>query len=741
MSKTSHTENIATTLAEIFGFHSFREHQEDVVRAILGGNDAFAVMPTGGGKSLCYQLPARMLDGVCVVVSPLISLMKDQVDAARTNGLNAAALNSAISQTERNEIGDALRRGELDLLYISPERFGTDHFIERLKTLNISFFAIDEAHCISEWGHDFRPDYLALSRIVEEFPSVPIAAFTATATTRVATDIVTRLALRKPHLVRASFNRPNLIYRVERKQNIDDQLRRFVADHNGESGIIYRTSRKKVEMTAAMLKSHGFSAMAYHAGMQDVDRHSAQEAFRRDECSIIVATIAFGMGIDKSNVRYVVHADLPKNIEGYYQETGRAGRDGEPAECVLFFSLQDSVILSKFADEIEDAAARDVAKAQLRSMIRFADQDGCRRAALLNYFGESYTQPSCDGCDYCLDEVEREDATIPAQKILSAIVRTGERFGAGHICDIVLGANTEKVRSFHHDELPTFGVGRDKSNAYWRAVVNSLTSQNFLITDDPARPVLKLTDEARAILKGARTFQMVTHRETTRSHSAHTFTSLGVFGERVFQALRSLRKEIALADDLPPYLVFSDKSLVEMAFYLPQNENEFLSISGVGRSKLERYGTSFLAAIRKICDADPEASARSRQPLTAANKVSEPRPQRSASAITPTIVETQQLFEQGFSITEIAERRKFSASTILSHIEQLAESGYLFPVERFFVPERLAEIAAWFRAGEVDLVTDFRLKPAVEASGGDLDYDEARLARIFLRTEQAKSVE
>ena len=611
------TDNLSKPLADIFGFHAFRPHQEEIVRAILGGQDVFAVMPTGGGKSLCYQLPARLLDGVCVVVSPLISLMKDQVDAARTNGLRAGTLNSSISVPERNEIGAALRRGEMDLLYISPERFNSEHFIERLKTLKISFFAIDEAHCISEWGHDFRPDYLALSRIVEEFPGVPLAAFTATATQRVADDIVNRLKLRKPLMVRASFNRPNLFYRVEMKQRIDDQLRRFVENRKGESGIIYRTSRKKVDTTAALLKASGFSARPYHAGMSDTDRHSAQEAFSRDECSIIVATIAFGMGIDKSNVRYVVHADLPKNIEGYYQETGRAGRDGEPASCVLFYGRQDSVVLSKFADEIEDPTAKEIAKTQLRQMIRFAEQEECRRAALLKYFGETYPKAACEGCDYCADEIEREDATIPAQKILSAIYRTNERFGAIHVCDIVCGANTEKIRDFKHDQLPTFGVGKDRQKSYWRAVVDALLSQKILTVEDPAVPILKLTDEARLILKSKRTFfmvkQQITSQKSSRDKEKPLQEQLSPFGEEVFQTLRFLRKGIAEAENLPPFVVFSDRSLREMSQYLPRNENEFLQINGVGQSKWERYGERFLNAIR-LCLGENPAEAEKGKP-------------------------------------------------------------------------------------------------------------------------------
>ncbi|MDR1964735.1 MAG: DNA helicase RecQ, partial [Planctomycetaceae bacterium] len=555
-----HSEQIDSILSSVFGFRSFRPHQEEIVRAILGGRDVFAVMPTGGGKSLCYQLPARLMDGVCVVVSPLISLMKDQVDAARLNGLNAGTLNSTISATEKHEVGAALRQNMLDLLYISPERFNSEYFIERLKTLKIAFFAVDEAHCISEWGHDFRPDYLALSKIVHEFPGIPVTAFTATATPRVATDIVTRLGLRNPHLTRASFNRPNLFYRVVRKQNLDEQLLTFLAGHAGESGIIYRSSRKKVELTAEMLQSYGISARPYHAGMSDVDRHAAQEAFSRDECLIIVATIAFGMGIDKSNVRFVIHADLPKNIEGYYQETGRSGRDGEQAECTLFFGRQDIAQQLHFVDEIEDEHARGIAKEQLRQKIHLAEHNSCRRTMLLKYFGEDFSTTNCNGCDICVDDHEWEDATIPAQKILSAIYRTKELFGAVHLTDVLVGANTEKIRQFKHDLLPTYGAGKDKSKNYWRTVIDALMGQKIILVENPTRPVLKLTEEAWFILRGQKKFQMIKQQEihsdkTGASSFYDTKTQIDdmkPFSEPLFARLREIRTELARAENVPP---------------------------------------------------------------------------------------------------------------------------------------------------------------------------------------------
>jgi len=598
-------------LSEIFGFRSFRPHQEEIVRAILDNQDVFAVMPTGGGKSLCYQLPAHIKTGVCVVVSPLISLMKDQVDAANANGLRAGTLNSMTTATERQKVGDAIRSGQLDLLYVSPERFNTDLFIERLKTIDIAFFAIDEAHCISEWGHDFRPDYLALSRIVPEFPNIPVAAFTATATPQVAKDIVNRLALRSPHLTRASFNRANLFYAVQPKIDADRQIFEFLQDRlqnrgGGESGIIYRTTRKNVEATAEYLRAKGLTARPYHAGMEDRERIEVQEAFRRDECPIIVATIAFGMGIDKSNVRFVIHGDLPKNIEGYYQETGRAGRDGEPARCLLLFGRQDIVTHKFFANQIEDANVKEIAFTQLQQMIRFADHDGCRRAGVLAYFGEPFPGANCNACDICCGDVERTDATIEAQKALSAMHRTGGRFGAGHITDILVGANTEKIRERKHDQLPTYGVGKEHDKKYWRSLIDALLAQGLASIDDPQYPTPRVTDKGWQVLRKECTFQMIRSAPSKKSKAKPKGGSVEQYSEGLFEHLREIRVDLARAGNVPPYVVFSDRSLHEMSAYFPTTPEEFLQISGVGKHKLEVYGQPFLDAIAQYVTEHPD---------------------------------------------------------------------------------------------------------------------------------------
>ena len=724
-----------TALAEIFGFRSFRPHQEEIVRAILDGRDAFAVMPTGGGKSLCYQLPAHIKKGVCVVVSPLISLMKDQVDAANANGLRAGTLNSMTTAEERNRVGSAIRSGELDLLYVSPERFNTDLFIERLKTIDLAFFAIDEAHCISEWGHDFRPDYLALSRIVSEFPNIPVAAFTATATPQVADDIVNRLALRSPHLTRASFNRANLFYSVQAKIDADRQILEFLQDRQQnrggrESGIIYRTTRKNVEATAEYLRAKGLAARAYHAGMEDRERIEVQEAFRRDECPIIVATIAFGMGIDKSNVRFVVHGDLPKNLEGYYQETGRAGRDGEPARCLLLFGRRDVATHSHFIKQVEDEHVQRIAWSQLDQMIHFAEHDGCRRVGILKYFGEPFPDANCNACDICCGEVERTDATIEAQKALSAMHRTGGRFGAGHIADILVGANTEKIRERGHHQLPTYGVGREHDKRHWRSVIDALLAQGLASIDDPQYPTPRVTDTGWKVLRKESPFQMIRSAPSKKSKARTAGGSVERYSEGLFEHLREIRVDLARAGNVPPYVVFSDRSLHEMAAYFPTTPEEFLQISGVGKHKLDVYGQPFLDAISGYTSEHPDEYAA---------RLALPTPEERDKAVEREYAEkpmtteraTLQLLIEGKALDEICTIRKLKWSTVISHLDTLVNAGIAVPYKPNIAPERLEQIAEWFQQANT-----WNLTPVVELSAGGLDYEEARLARIVLRQRQ-----
>ncbi len=586
------------TLKTVFGFQSFRPNQEFIIQSVLDRQDVFAVMPTGGGKSLCYQLPAKMMQGTAVVISPLISLMKDQVDAALENGISAAFMNSSLNAQEIADIYRMLKYNKIKLLYIAPERFAMSHFLETLKTVSISLFAIDEAHCVSEWGHDFRPDYLSLSVIPKIFPDVPIAAFTATATRRVQEDIIGKIGLRSPQIVRASFDRPNLFYEVKRKEKTDLQILEFLGGHSGEPGIIYRATRDSVMGTADFLVSKGIKALPYHAGLTADERNNNQEAFNKDEASVIVATIAFGMGIDKSNIRFIIHADLPKNIESYYQETGRAGRDGEPAHCILFFGRGDIPKIRYFIDQITDDQERSIAMEKLNQTVGFAIHNVCRRRQLLSFFGEDYPSDNCGACDICSGSVEQIDITMDAQIIMSAMSRTQQRFGTGHIVDIVTGADTKRVRELQHDKIKTYGAGKQKDKKHWRFIVDELLAQCLIRQDGDRYPVLKLTQKGSDVLYGNDQVSAL-QREEPKKKQPIKGSEADRFDKDLFERLRTLRKNMADEQQVPPYIIFSDKTLHEMCRHYPVSLSDMIRISGVGDVKLERYGIYFVREIEK----------------------------------------------------------------------------------------------------------------------------------------------
>ncbi|MFP4418110.1 MAG: DNA helicase RecQ [Chitinispirillaceae bacterium] len=583
------------TLHKLFGFSSFRTGQEQIVKAILEGTDVFAVMPTGGGKSLCYQLPACMLPGTCIVISPLIALMKDQVDNAVNNGIAAAFLNSSQSVTEQRDILSSIQRGELKLLYMAPERLLMDRYASVIDKLPKSFFAIDEAHCISEWGHDFRPDYLQLSVLSRRYPDIPIAAFTATATQRVQDDIIAKMNLRTPYRYRASFDRPNLFYEVVPKTNPLRQIGRFIAQRPHQAGIVYRTSRKSVESTVDYLQSIGINALAYHAGLGDEIRKKHQERFNKDDVSVIVATIAFGMGIDKSNVRFVVHGDLPKNMENYYQETGRSGRDGDPAHCLLLFGRGDIPKIRFFIDQVENDRERSRLIDALNKIVSFAGIHACRRKQILGYFGEVYKKENCKTCDVCTQSAEIIDVTIEAQMLLSTIYRTRNRFGRTHIIDVVCGADNKKIRDFGHDRLSCYAVGKHKPKVFWRQLIDTLLASGHIVQSDSKFPVIQLSDKAAPVLFKKEKVIMLKQQMTKPKKKAASESK--DYSQSLFDKLRELRMDLARAQNIPPYIVFSDKTLREMASKYPITPTDMYGISGVGARKMEQYGEAFINAI------------------------------------------------------------------------------------------------------------------------------------------------
>ncbi|MEY3276080.1 MAG: hypothetical protein RL153_1346 [Verrucomicrobiota bacterium] len=598
-------EPLEGTLRRVFGYHAFRPLQREIIQDSLAGRDVFALLPTGGGKSLCFQLPALRRPGLTVVISPLIALMKDQVDALRANGVGAACLNSSLDDAARREAWRRLHRGEIRLLYVAPERLFAGTMLEELARWQLGAVAVDEAHCISEWGHDFRPEYRQLSQLRERFPTVPFLALTATATQRVREDIVRQLHLRDPATYVASFNRPNLTYRIEAKGQTADRIARLARARKGEAGIVYCASRNATEALAERLVKEGVKALPYHAGLTPETRAANQERFLRDEVQVMCATIAFGMGINKPNVRFVLHHDLPKNIEGYYQETGRAGRDGLPSECILYFSPGDVAKQIAFIDEKTDENERAVASAQLRQMVHYAESAGCRRVSLLGYFGETFPPGGCGACDNCLSPREDYDGTVHAQKFLSCAYRVRQKsgfdVGLNHLVAILTGSEAEGVLRWQHHTLSTFGIGKEMGRNEWGAIGRELVRLGLLQQAPGQMPTVSLTAEGLAALRERRTVRLTKPRETPKASVPRSSTPSGSIAcdEVLFEKLRRLRKRLADEQGVPPYIVFGDVSLRHMARDYPTTERDLLAVPGVGETKLRVYGDEFLGEIQE----------------------------------------------------------------------------------------------------------------------------------------------
>jgi ATP-dependent DNA helicase RecQ len=705
---------LLAALKKYFGYTSFRPHQFEIICDAMAGRDAFALLPTGGGKSLCFQLPAVLREGLTVVVSPLIALMKDQVDQLTASGVAATFLNSSLTPDEGRARLRGLHNNSYKLLYVAPERLMLSGFLDDLRKWKPNLIAIDEAHCISEWGHDFRPVYRQLPMVRDQFPETPLMALTATATERVRADIVQLLRLREPGIHIGSFNRANLLYRVEPRNDAYAQVVRLIRERPNESGIIYCQSRKTAESLAHELASENISALPYHAGLSQEERTRNQESFLRDETKIICATIAFGMGINKSNVRFVIHRDLPKNIEGYYQETGRAGRDGLPSECVLLFNAGDVVKHTMFIEE-KQGDEKVIAREQLNQIVHYAESAECRRAHLLRYFAEEFPGDNCGACDNCLAPRERYDATIPAQKFLSCVYRIRERtgfpMGMAHVIAVLSGSNAEKIRQLNHDQLSTYGIGKDIPKEEWQLIGRELVRLGFVAQNAERMNALELTADGRAVLKERRAVQLT--KQVALKKQAARVGDIAC-DEPLFEELRALRKKIADERAVPAYVIFADTALRYMARLYPTDRAAFGSVPGVGAAKLNEFAEPFTNLIREFLATH---SKQTFGPIEV-KRESPPRPQK----ITETIRETLRLFRAGRLPEQIAEGRDMAESTIFGHLATAISCGERIDLSLLLSPEQQKEIRA-----ALDKYPGPFLAPVKESLGEKYSYGHVRL--------------
>jgi ATP-dependent DNA helicase RecQ len=715
-----HVNHLESTLKEFFGYDSFRPGQRDIIEAALQKRDLLAIMPTGAGKSLCFQLPALLQPGLMVVVSPLIALMQDQVDALVDNGIGATFLNSSLDREAMRSRQSDILSGKIKLLYAAPERLVNDNFLPFLDhvnaTVGISGFAIDEAHCVSEWGHDFRPEYRRLNFLRQRYPDIPMLAFTATATARVQQDILSQLRLQQPHRYLASFNRPNLYYEVRKREKKSyGQLLQSIREQQGGSGIIYCISRRKVDEVAARLQRDRIAALPYHAGLDAQQRAENQTRFIRDDVQIIVATIAFGMGINKPDVRFVFHYELPRNLEGYYQESGRAGRDGEPSNCILFFSFADIPRLEYLIDQKPDDTERRIARQQMQQVLDYAEGTDCRRTIQLGYFGEQFPG-DCGGCDNCCNPPPIEDWTVEAQKFLSCVARCQQRFGTSHIVDVLRGSQNQKVKKYGHDRLSTHGIGKDHSAEEWKMLVRSLLHQGLVNETTDGFRVLFLNDKSWEVLRHQRSVKIAVPRRSGGRAIAQT-SDTAIAAELLFDELRHLRKQLADEQNVPPYVIFPDSSLRAMAQQQPTTLNQFGGVSGVGAVKLQRYGQTFVDRICQFLALQPHP------PDTPTIQ-----PQ---DGLTDTQAHTLHLYRQGLTVAEIAAHRNLRNTTIIRHLSESIEAGEPIDLDRLVPPERQAEILKVMPTHGDRSLTQIR-----EHLGPDYSFDEIRLVRGVWRQQQ-----
>jgi ATP-dependent DNA helicase RecQ len=715
------TTTPASILKNVFGYDQFRPFQQEIITNVLNKKDTLAIMPTGGGKSLCYQIPGLIFPGLTVVVSPLIALMKDQVEQLHELGVRALFLNSSLPFEEYQENMRQVQSGRSKLLYVAPETLLTPRLFNLLDNTPFDCLTIDEAHCISEWGHDFRPEYRRLVEVRNRFPKAVCLALTATATRRVREDIKANLHFEDSNEFVASFNRENLLIEVIPKSNPSRQTLQFIQRFPNQSGIIYCFSRRQVDDLATTLTSKGYSARPYHAGLTDAERKENQELFIQDDVQIIVATIAFGMGINKPNVRFILHHDLPKSIESYYQEIGRAGRDGLPAYCLLLYSYADAQKLKYFINQ-KEGLERQVAYEHLNALTRYADSDVCRRVPLLAYFGEKYTNENCGMCDSCLSgEKNLVDITIPVQKFLSCVKRSGELFGAIHVIDILLGTNNEKVLKFGHQHLSTYGIGKDLTKKQWLHISRQLV-QRGMLTQDNRYGSLKVTPKAVEVLRGNEKFLGILEAEKTVAPNVEKALAVE-HDHALFEILRQKRKNLADAAHVPPYVIFSDKTLIEMATYYPTSQNGMKKIFGVGSRKLTKYGQIFIDVIAKYCNENHLVEGR--RPGT---KTSMESPGKERE---PRHLQVGEAFNAGASVQELMEQFNVQEGTIINHLSKYILDGHSLRSDEFFtLPDLPDELCQRVMEAFKSLGVDY-LKPIYESLDGAVTYDDLKILRLI----------
>ncbi len=723
------TEQALQVLQNVFGYDEFRSHQEAIIGNVLCGNDTLAIMPTGGGKSVCYQIPALIFPGLTLVISPLISLMEDQVDQLQALGVEAALLNSTLTSSEYQNTVSRVHSGAIKLLYMAPETLMLERTQHLMTALRIDCLTIDEAHCISEWGHDFRPEYRQLAEVRRRFPDAVCVALTATATPRVQQDIKNILQMSDSNEFIASFNRTNLFLQISEKKNPVNQTFELIEKYNNQSGIIYCNSRRQVDELTQTLKDAKCSVAPYHAGLPNQVRTANQAAFIRDDIQVIVATVAFGMGINKSNVRFVLHYDMPQNIESYYQQIGRAGRDGLPAHCQFLFGYGDIQKIKFFINQKADSEQR-VANQHLNALIGFAEAEECRRVPLLHYFGEKYSEDKCQLCDNCLSE-DRPliDVSVSAQKFLSCVYRTGQMFGATYLVDVLRGSKAKKIIERQHDQLPTYGIGMDLSKQQWLQLSRSLIQKGFIIQDSEFGS-LKLTSESRSVLKGEQKVEIRLAEKQEQSEKAHSRKPVSLdYNHDLFEQLRGCRKTLADQENVPPYVIFSDKTLVEMSAYYPQSKENLLLMSGIGSVKLEQYGDVFLQEITEFCQ--QRQIEENIKPGRKATRTDDSEANKRTTRQDARHVVIGKNFSEGMTLKDIQQEYKLKSSTLLSHLYKYhVEVGNLPETDEFFQQSKLS-------ADQIDKVVQAfhehsteRLRPVYEGLNKSVSYDELHLIRL-----------